>query len=327
LAIDLLSPEPRLPATTKAWGTFLPVWVSFPFWTRLLAERSTSLGEAVHEWLRESSEERLWPLFEKALQDERLLLLVDGIDEYTNESAGQTAKSLLEVFVSQRDCPVVATSRPAGLERLGDLPANWRSAQLAELAPKQQIAIAESWYGHRILHQSSGDLTPNDSALAARLAQTFVDDLRKSSDLMDLAKTPLLFCLLLYFKHSNIPLPPNRFLAYRGLVDHLLATHPKQRRAAALVTVDPDWSDGEMRKVMAALALEMQTNCPQGVISTDGAESAVEVFLQDTDRGFGLSLAVARGATGQALEERGCISASFLSGVPVCSGPVSPAIC
>ena len=292
LCIDLLTPNPRLTAVARTWGSHLPIWISFPYWTRLLAERQASLEEAVHAWLLEVNEEQLWPLFRDALRDDRLLLVVDGLDEYTSESSGRSAKSLLELFVAQRNCPIVATSRPAGLDRLGAVPADWRTTPLAEFSVEQQSALARIWFFQqiRVLEPASND----DAAIASKCDRStiaFVDELQRSSDLRDLAETPLLLCLLLYLKSSNVPLPPNRFLALRQLVDHLLSTHPRQRRTAALFTSEPQWSDEDARKVFSALAFEIQRAHPQGSIPTEDARSATEEFLKDPERGFGLAKA------------------------------------
>ncbi len=42
LAIDLLREEPRFTTIARKWGTYLPVWVPFPVWTKLIVERGSS---------------------------------------------------------------------------------------------------------------------------------------------------------------------------------------------------------------------------------------------------------------------------------------------
>lgn len=120
MALDLLNESPVLRQASSFHDTFLPVWLSFPFWTKRMEEAKTvlSLPDIVVSWLHLWSEDRLWPLIEKALDDERLLLLIDGLDEYGNEDAGRNALAQLQVFVEQRNCRVTATTRPTGYERL-----------------------------------------------------------------------------------------------------------------------------------------------------------------------------------------------------------------
>jgi hypothetical protein len=55
LALDLLSPKPLLRELRHKWPSYLPLWLSFPFWTRLIASKGvggqSSLSECVSEWL------------------------------------------------------------------------------------------------------------------------------------------------------------------------------------------------------------------------------------------------------------------------------------
>src|SRR5262249_2203849 len=93
IALDMLSESPRLIGLRRRMPDFLPVWVSFAFWTKLIAEDKDrcSLIDAIEAWFRRQDEPDLIALVRKAYDDKRLLLLVDGIDEWENETAANTA--------------------------------------------------------------------------------------------------------------------------------------------------------------------------------------------------------------------------------------------
>src|SRR5262249_34669174 len=144
--------EPVLTAAAERWGTYLPVWVSFPLWAELVeyeGQEPCSLSLLLRRWLKSWDEERLWPLIERAVSDDRLLLLVDGLDEWTNESAAHVALQRLEVFVAQRGVPSVAVSRPHGLIRLGTRPVGWITGTLAGFTREQQRQLAFAWLRFR----------------------------------------------------------------------------------------------------------------------------------------------------------------------------------
>ncbi len=290
LVLDLLDAHPILKGVSTAHGCYLPVWISFPYWTTLRSNDSQtlSLPEAIHRWLLQCSEDRLWPLFQKALDDERLLLLVDGLDEYTNEDAAGGALSLLQVFVEQRNCRVIVTSRPVGFERLAVREVGWRIGHLAEFTPAQQRQYAINWFEHR-LRSIQGGAAENDIVeKAAESAKRALADLESSGDLRELARTPLLLGLLIYLSSSNLPLPRNRFSAYGRLVEHLVATHPKARRRAALVSGPTSiFSTADETKVFAALANQLHRNHAEGLISASEAELTIQGFLEDTN-GFAM---------------------------------------
>lgn len=115
--LDLLSTDPRYEKCTLRWGQFLPVWVPFAMWTRLVNESETecSLSDVLTAWFRKvSADEELITLVMQALKDSRLLLFVDGLDEWSDETAARTTLTLLEQFVGVRNVPAIASSRPLG---------------------------------------------------------------------------------------------------------------------------------------------------------------------------------------------------------------------
>ena len=116
ITLDMLSADPKLLGWRKRLPDFLPVWVSFAFWTKRIATGCDqgSLIDAIDAWFRLQAEPGITTLVRKAYEDKRLLLLVDGIDEWANETAANTAFSLLQSFTERHSIPVIMTSRPHG---------------------------------------------------------------------------------------------------------------------------------------------------------------------------------------------------------------------
>lgn len=297
VTLDLLSQNPVLTQASSFHDTYLPVWLSFPFWTAKIDQSTAALSipDIIQAWLHLWSEDRLWPLFEKALNDERLLLMVDGLDEYRSEDTGRNALVQLQVFAEQRNCRVIATARPAGYERLGVQRTGWSATYLAELTLAQQEQYALRWFTHqRQLLGQTGEQEAQDRTVDLAVA-SFMAEMRSSADLSELAKTPLLLGLLLYLKGSSIPLPNSRYRAYGRLVEHLISVHPIARRRAAMVKAeDSDLTPEDARTVFAYLAFHLQSQLPEGLIERREAEEVISQFLRDDELGFGLSQAEAR---------------------------------
>ena len=303
LAIDLLSECPTLDTVARKWGTYLPVWVPFPLWTKVIAEAShaASLTDMLQRWLMGWNEEGLWPLVERALKDRRLLLLVDGLDEWTNEEAAGVALSRLQVFIDQREIPVIMASRPHGFRRLGLNQAGWVVGELAGFTPAQQRDLARIWYAHHIAHLGREALDSADvNRKAATATDELLEELAASPDFQELAQVPLLLCLLIGQRMHDGYLPTSRFKAYERLVDLLTAKHPALRRKAAEIpsTVSPTLSDEETKQVLASLAFHVQTRSPEGLMDHHEAHAAVFDFLHDPDRGFGFTEREARAHAG-----------------------------
>ena len=82
--------------------------------------------------------DELFPLVEAANEDRRLLLLVDGVDEWTTEDAGRIVSQLLQGFATLHQAAVIVTSRPYGVERISFSGASWQVAELAPLSARQR---------------------------------------------------------------------------------------------------------------------------------------------------------------------------------------------
>lgn len=121
LVLDLLSDAPRWRGVAERWGQCLPVWLPFHFFTQRVAGQTgaqASVGEALKAWLEQHDSAQVWPLVQAALEDRRLLLVVDGLDEWVNDDAGRYASSALETFAASRSTPLIVSARPYGLARL-----------------------------------------------------------------------------------------------------------------------------------------------------------------------------------------------------------------
>lgn len=308
VAIDLLQELPRLTILPQKWSDFLPVWVPFALWTKMISESdddACSLSALLRSWLRRWNEERLWFLVEQALEDDRLLLLVDGLDEWTNESAAKIALDQLQVFIRQRDVPAIVTSRPRGFDRLRMAETGWQIGQLSGFSGTQQRQLSRIWFAHRLrsLRQDSTREEDIERKVDTE-TEEFLTELHKSVDLRELAKVPLFLSLLIYHRMHNARLPQNRFTAYDSLVEHLIFTHPeKRRRAATLITEGfSELSDDDVKRILAYLAHEMQKRSPQGSIQYNEALKMVQGYLIDCDQGLGLDQHQAAQYSRQVLE-------------------------
>jgi hypothetical protein len=298
VAADVLSDSPCLPALAEKWGQHLPIWVPFALWAKKVADPSTShfsLSDLLREWLHSWDEDRLWPLVERVLEDKRVLLLVDGLDEWSNSEAAELALSRLQVFIEQRSLPAIVTSRLHGFAQLGMQTAGWRVGTLTPFSLEQQRSLAYLWFVHRASATTGTSFDPDAIArIAERETTEFISELRASDDLRDLAAVPLLLSLLVAHRFRNARLPESRFKAYRSLAEHLLSSHPRSRKKAASLADRPlPLSDQDLWRIFALLALRIEVQHSEGMIDEAAASAVCEDLLRDPQR-FGFDPPTAR---------------------------------
>ena len=290
LALDLVCAPEVFPTAQDRLGARIPLLIPFALWSRLTAREQREVGlaevtrEAFGAFVPESELERS---FIEALSDERLVLLIDGLDEYSDEQAARTTLATIETFVRTYDVFTIATARPAGLRRLGPMSGHWNSARLVELDPRQQRDLATRL------------LTEDDSAAAPvelRVTQ-FFQQLENSGRLQSLAGNPLLLHGLLSVAARQIILPNTRFQLFEKLIEILLQVHPKRRATAAAevkLRTRMFATDDVRSEALAYLAFEVQARGADAGIDRGDARQVIGEFLADADRGPAWSVEQAR---------------------------------
>lgn len=281
LALEILAEAPRNAAIQARWAGFLPVWLPFSFWTEGIASapESRALKASLRRYLEElDAPEQVWPLVERALRDKRLLLLVDGLDEWTNEQAGHTALGLLRAFVEQQGVAAILTSRPLGFQRLAGLDDRWKIVELAPLSRPQQQELALRWFRH--VGGSAADAGTPAERTAQRQANDFIAELHRTPPLANLAGIPLLLWGLIALRLSQARLPPSRFSAYEKLTDLILHSHPAKRREAALSRGgDRGLSPNTQDDALARLAFESLLHGEETALENTAAKATLMDFL------------------------------------------------
>ncbi len=257
IALDVLSEKPRLLKVARSRPGCIPMWVPFGFWTELYRDRpieQCSLRACLQVWFASHDAGDLYALVEPALSDGRLLLLVDGIDEWRSaDFAGFATQRLLE-FIERDSTPLICSSRPYGLDRATSLDPTISTGVLSDLSRTEQQLLAATWLAH--WHSPAHDAVGTDVASRAR---SFMVDLAGRPDLADLACNPMLLVLLTQSWLHLGALPDNAFQAYAHLEDHLHTHHPRLRANAASVhSATPALSNTERLDLIRFLAWKMQ---------------------------------------------------------------------
>lgn len=237
LALDLLSDQPRSEALARKWGNHLPLFLPFALLTRLVAQHELiSVPDFLRGWMRKlSAPPEMLVLLDQALEDERLLLLLDGLDEYTDETAAATALIKVLDFALPRRLPVIASSRPLGYQRLGGLGPEWKRAHLLPFEPTQQRDFTRVWFEHFYAATlPTGSAVSSAAVRAARETDSFMTEVAQDAALADLAGVPLLLSALIYLRLQGRILPRGRFDALSVLAQTLIFEQPQRRAQAAL---------------------------------------------------------------------------------------------
>jgi len=266
----------------------IPVWLPFGYWSSFLEKNpSSSMIECMQAWFRGMDHVDLWPLIETAINDDRLLIVVDGLDEWSSEQSALICLQKLTVFIQEKEASSILSSRPSGMERLGNSVQNWPKGHLVGLTKEQQKQLITTCTEYRLKKQiNSGDelLLKHE---VNKTTQDLISEISRSKDLFDLASVPLLMYMLIHLKAKSISLPHSRFQVYKALVSDLVKMQPQRRRTAAqVISQSNELSERELINILSRFAFDIQMEFPHGNAPIDIAEKLITNHLSDQSKEF-----------------------------------------
>lgn len=307
LALSILKPEKlRFDVLNSGYFACLPIWISF---SRLSAsigrESGISIDAFFREWLCQYSFGDVYPIFKRAVRAGQVLLLVDGLDESTEEHSGREALDRVVTFLEASGASIICTGRPQSYGTLG-IPPSWAKATLASLSEKKIEELAARWFEFLESEPEAPlQATYEIGDFGRRRAQAFLREASSSPRTLELARNPLLCMSLIQLFRFSHQLPEARVEAYRQIVELLLSKHPAAR-AQASGTAAPISSLGlksaDLREMLIRLAREMQSQ-PTRSLSKERCEEVCTVFLMDDMHGLGEPAAKARRVAAEAVNQ------------------------
>lgn len=301
IALDLLHGQAHFPELAARWGRHIPVYVPFARWSSQVARDGNPIGvkEIVRRSLEQFVTKSIVDLLDRAIDEQRVLLLIDGLDEWSNEQAARATLSALVTTVEAHGIPVIVSGRPRGLSRINALPTHWKRGTVAPLSAAQQAAIAGRWFARYAAAM------PDDTGLSDANLRTnrFMTELARDASLGALAAVPLLLIGLVTLALRGQILPRTRSDVYDQLVRILLEVHPVNRATASGDTesrfrhaTDHD----QRRAAIARLAFAVRDQTGGAGMALIAAREVLRDYLV-SPQGFDLAVADAAAAAGEIL--------------------------
>lgn len=275
ITLDILSPNPQLESISQKYGKALPVWLPFAFITKHLSQKdSLSISEILNLWFNGFGKNHLFEIAKQALEDERLFLVIDGIDEWSSISSAQQAITRIETIRELYDCKVLYSSRPYGFKILKDFFTNLNVLNLAGFSKLQQKNFVQKWYEK----WASLQREIKDESFSKTQTENFIKELEQAGDLKKLAELPLLLSILIVQKLQDAVLPKNKLEALKEITQYLIKKHPIKRGSDAGIVQD-HVVDVDFKDIFCELAIYIQKESNDGVILKGDAQKIVEQYL------------------------------------------------
>jgi NACHT domain len=250
VVLDVFADTPRFVGQVDRLHGMLPIWLPFAFWTNAARRNANSVSvlDAIRDWLCAYDHGHLRPLIERALRDERALLVVDGLDEWASPDLARMCIDRLEVFASTKGASVIASSRPFSTADLPVDDSRWRLGILAPLDHQQRLSFVSKWLAPLVA----------EPALAKEAAE-WTSEIGSSGHLRELADLPLFLLLLLRIREQQTEFPEDLYAVLSDAITRLIGEH-RRRKIDTSGAADLFPPSGDIRKISAATTEHMHTS-------------------------------------------------------------------
>jgi len=155
-------------------------------------------------------------LVDRSLMAGEVLLLVDGLDEFADESARKIFASHLRTFLAMfPNVSLVVTSREAGFRQIAGVIASvCRQTTMAPFDESDVRELCELWHAEVV----------GDSEAVRNESRDLADTIWRNERIRALAENPLMLTTLLVVRRNVGELPTKRVKLYKAAVDVLVRT-------------------------------------------------------------------------------------------------------
>jgi len=280
IALDILGDSPSMPSIAQKFGYCLPVWVPFAFLSTQV-DKGMPFTEVLGEWVRKhGGDKKLSSLVSSAIEDDRLLLLIDGLDEWSDPVCARTAIMAIQGFLSQHPAAsCFVTSRPLGYSRLGGLAGEWETGKLMPFSREQQKNFASLIFTH---------VYPGTESQLRIKTDQFIRTIYLEGALDEMASTPLLLTGLLALWIRKQSLPDSRVSVYEILVTEMMEEHPQRRASSSAPIPTLGTISSQMRRdALAELAWTIHNSRSSTSISRKDAQDCFQDYFRRAE-GMGI---------------------------------------
>ncbi|MFZ5882661.1 MAG: SUMF1/EgtB/PvdO family nonheme iron enzyme [Chloroflexota bacterium] len=214
---------------------------------------TTAVLEKIEEDLKWYKAADFMPMLQEALENGKVLLALDGLDEVPQDLRGvvrQAVNALIKTYNVER---ILITSRSRSYTGQAVFP-HFQTCTIAPFDEEKIGKFSTAWYRerHRLGHIPADQIEPRSNSLAAAATDP---------DLLEMSGNPMMLTSIALLHQREIGLPRERVRLYKLIVDVLISRWQKYKigdesfaPSAALAKFLRD--DNRLRAALEALAYE-----------------------------------------------------------------------
>ncbi len=273
----------------------LPIFVPLASYDEMLKEiNDLSIADFLgHYYARRRAASGFDQIFQAALDAGEALVLLDGLDEVTDESRRKYVAEQVGTFIStvvRTGNRVVLTSRIYGY-RAAPISGNIPHVTVLDFGRQEIALFARQWFRAIAAWEHDGQLSPQQALLAQHKERQLLEDITSNPGVERLAVNPLLLTMLALLQRQVGSLPQRRIKLYDLYVNALIQTWETNRSRGARQQIEQRIDLKEAEGALITLALWMQQHRPSGTATKQDLLEQLTAFYLWEDEGLERALA------------------------------------
>ncbi|MCT3833945.1 SMEK domain-containing protein [Elizabethkingia anophelis] len=249
LAYKICSSRP----TEIEFGNFVPIIVKGSEFAKFVSTTSKNLTEYIIDQIDKKYE----LLFTQKLEENNLLVLVDGIDEINITNLRHTVVNKINAFTAQYpDCKIIVSSRIVGYKET-KLNGYFTHFEVKKFNKKQIRSFVENWY------KSIASNSDNDIEKAKESARILFRSIGQNSSVLNMASNPLLVTIIALIHYQGNTLPEKRAALYDVATATFLENWVHQRELHENSTFDKE----TLITILSPISYYIHQNFTTGLIT------------------------------------------------------------
>ncbi len=235
------------------YSNLLPVYIRIADYA-IFYEKT---GKTIAEFLVNYFDKKYERIFLKALKENKLVLLLDGLDEITKISIRHDIINQVNIIASQYpDCFFVVTTRIVGYNQ-ANLGAKFEHFEIESFNEIQIKQFSINWYN------AISEFTDKDNVKANQLANELFNSIKDHRSVVRLATTPLLMTIIALIHYKGVRLPNKRVELYDIAVSTLLENWVYLRKNSRELNLDKK----DFEEILSPIAYYIHENYSDGLIT------------------------------------------------------------
>lgn len=252
--------------TNNQYNKYVPVYIK----ASEFAKASYDSGKNLSDYIIDGYNQKYSKLFSDSLDNDSLLLLLDGLDEISITNQRHYVVEQVNSFVAQYpDIKTIVSSRIVGYNetRLGG---SFSHFEVNKFNQYQIFDFIKNWY------QSISECSDNDSESVADQAKELYSSIRKNNSVYQLATNPLLLTIIALIYYQGSSLPEKRAALYDIATSTFLDNWVKLRVQQKKYNVDREI----LIEILAPLAFFIHKNFTTGLLPEKDLRTQLSIEYQ-----------------------------------------------